>query len=69
MTADRVEVSWDNQKNKWLVRIVVGEEVIRRYCNDAKNVASETLRSSALQTAREEGYEVNPENVTVSPAG
>jgi len=33
MRADQVEVSWDAGKAKWLVRIVNGEEVIRRYCN------------------------------------
>ena len=66
MKAGRVEVSWDNQKNKWLVRIIVGEEVIRRYCNDSKNVDNETLRASALKTAREEGYEIDPANVTVA---
>ncbi|HLH04780.1 MAG TPA: hypothetical protein VKX25_18580 [Bryobacteraceae bacterium] len=68
MKADRVEVSWDNQKNKWLVRIIVGEEVIRRYCNDSKNVDTEALRASALKTAREEGYEVDPAAVTVAAA-
>ena len=30
--ADRAEVSWDTNKNKWLVRIQSGEEVIRRHC-------------------------------------
>lgn len=31
MRADEVEVSWDSAKSKWLVRIVVGEEVVRRH--------------------------------------
>jgi hypothetical protein len=66
MKADRVELSWDNQKNKWLVRIVVGEEVIRRHCNDSKSADAETLRASAVATAREEGYEVDPSSVTVT---
>ncbi len=65
MKADRVEISWDEQKSKWLVRIVVGEEVIRRYCNDAKNADHETLRASATATASNEGYQVDPAAVTV----
>ncbi len=65
MQADRVEVSWDEQKHKWLVRIVVGEEVIRRYCNDSKDTSPEKLRASAIGTAAEEGYEVDPANVTL----
>jgi hypothetical protein len=35
MRADRVEVSWDMNKKKWLVRITVGEEVIRPACGEA----------------------------------
>jgi hypothetical protein len=66
MKADRVEVSWDSQKNKWLVRIVVGEEVIRRYCNDAHSVDKEKLRASAVQTASDEGYQVDPLSVSIA---
>ncbi len=65
MKADRIEVSWDEQKNKWLVRIVVGEEVIRRYCNDPKNADPQQLSSSAIKTAAEEGYELDPADVIV----
>jgi hypothetical protein len=32
MRADRVELSWDAVKPNWLLRIEVGEEVIRRHC-------------------------------------
>ena len=69
MKADKVDVSWDSQKNKWLVRIIVGEEVIRRYCNDSRNVDTDTLRASALQTASEEGYQVDPASVNLNSAG
>ncbi len=65
MRADRIEVSWDEQKSKWLVRIVVGEEVIRRYCNEPENADEHTLRASATRTAGEEGYKVDPANVIV----
>ncbi len=59
MKADRVEVSWDEQKKKWLIRIVVGEEVIRRYCDEEKSTDQEKLRSLAGQTVSDEGYEVD----------
>jgi hypothetical protein len=65
MKADRVEVSWDDQKKKWLARIVVGEEVIRRYFAQAKNSDQETLRSAAEKTAVDEGYQVESANVIV----
>ena len=37
MRADRVEVSWDQTKSNWLLRIVSGEEVIRRHCKAPKD--------------------------------
>ena len=57
MHADRVEVSWDDGKKKWLVRLQAGEEVIRRHFDRPKNSDEQTLRSAAQQTAQEEGYE------------
>jgi hypothetical protein len=63
MKADRVEVSWDEQKKKWLARIVVGEEVIRRYFEQAKDSGQESLRSAAEKTAVDEGYQVESANV------
>jgi hypothetical protein len=65
MRADRVEVSWDAGKSKWLVRIQSGEEVIRRYCNIPKGADDQALRSAAENTVRDEGYEVGGANVTI----
>jgi len=59
MRADEVEVSWDSAKSKWLVRIVVGEEVVRRYCDAAKNADDASLRSAAMKTLQDEGYEAD----------
>jgi len=49
MRADQVEVSWDAGKAKWLVRIVNGEEVIRRYCKLPKD--ADDWRSGAKDRA------------------
>jgi hypothetical protein len=57
MRADRVEVSWDTDKSKWLVRIESGEEVIRRHCKLPKDADEQTLRSAAGQTVQDEGYD------------
>jgi len=65
MKADRVEVSRDEHGNRWLVRIKVGEEFIRRHCNEPKNADETTLRGAALKTAADEGYTVDPENVVI----
>ena len=59
MKADRAEVSWDAGKAKWLVRISVGEEVIRRYCDLPQNADQQDLRMAAERTLHDEGYELD----------
>jgi hypothetical protein len=63
MQADRIDVSWDQAKSNWLVRITSGEEVIRRHCGGAKNADDQTLRAAALKTAQDEGYDAAPVNI------
>ncbi|MGC2696865.1 MAG: hypothetical protein WA738_13855 [Candidatus Angelobacter sp.] len=65
MRADRAEVSWDANKSKWLVRIGIGEEVIRRYCDLPQNVDQQDLRSAAQKTLRDEGYEIEGTEITI----
>jgi hypothetical protein len=65
MRADQVEASWDPGKNKWLLRIRVGEEVIRRYCNAPKNAEEEVLKSVAQKTLQDEGYEPDPKELKI----
>lgn len=66
MNADRINLSWDQDKKKWLVRIHVGEAVIRRYCNEPKNADDQTLRSAAEQTVIDEGYEMGQADISVA---
>jgi hypothetical protein len=65
MRADQVEVSWDAGKAKWLVRIVNGEEVIRRYCSLPKNADEKAVAAAARQTVQDEGYEADAALVSV----
>jgi hypothetical protein len=65
MRADRVEVSWNTERDQWLVRTQAGEEVIRRYCNVPKNTDEQTLRSAAQKTVQDEGYEPDPGGMTI----
>jgi hypothetical protein len=65
MRADRVEVSWDEGKKSWLVRIESGEEVIRRHCKEDRGADEAKLRSAGLQTAKDEGYDVDAAAVAV----
>lgn len=66
MKADHVEISRDEQANRWLIKIQVGEEVIRRPCHESKDADKETLRNAAIKTAADEGYEVDPLNIDFS---
>jgi hypothetical protein len=65
MRADRVEVTWDEGKSSWLVRIAAGEEVIRRHCRISKGSDEQTLRSAVLEAVRDEGYEPDPTSISI----
>lgn len=65
MRADSVEVSWDNAKSKWMVRIQAGEEVIRRHCNLAKSADEQALRQAAQETLKDEGYDLDSMPITI----
>ncbi len=60
MKADSVEVSRDEQANRWLIRIQIGDEVLRRACHESMNADADTLRDAALKTVEDEGYEFDP---------
>jgi hypothetical protein len=65
MRADRVELSWDEDKRKWLVRIEAGSEVIRRHCDQSRDADEQNLRAAAEQTVIDEGYEIEPSRIAV----
>lgn len=65
MNADRVEVSWDEQSSKWLIRIKVGEEVLRRFSEQPQDVDHITLQTEAVDLAADEGYTVDRSQVTI----
>jgi hypothetical protein len=68
MRADRAEVSWDTEKSKWVVRISVGEEVIRRYCSLPQTANETDLRSAAQTTLKDEGFELDGAAITIQQA-
>jgi len=60
-----VEVSWDAEKSKWLIRIAEGEEVIRRHCDLPRNADEGSLRTAAQKTVQDEGYEFDSSKLTI----
>ena len=65
MRADLTEVSWDVEKSKWQVRIAVGEEVIRRYCDLPQSASETDLRAAAQKTLTDEGFESDGTAITI----
>ena len=64
--ANEAKVEWNAAKKQWQVVIQVGAEVIRRSCPKNPHDAGEAeLRSVAVQTAKDEGYDVDAASVAV----
>jgi len=66
MSPDKVEVTWDAPKGSWLVRIELGEEVVRRHVTLGKNAADDDLRAAANKAVADEGYDANPAAVVIN---
>jgi hypothetical protein len=65
MRADQVEASWDAGKGEWLVRIVSGEEVIRRHFKLPRDADEQAVGAAAQKTVQDEGYEADVTLVSV----
>jgi hypothetical protein len=66
LRADSAQVNWDTDKKRWTVRVKVGEEVIRRPLSKTpQNAGEEVLRSLAVETAKADGYDVDPASVAI----
>jgi hypothetical protein len=65
--ANEAKVEWNAAKKQWQVVITVGAEVIRRPCpKNPQDAADADLRSVAVQTAKDEGYDVDPAAIVVA---
>ena len=66
VTANEARVEWNVAKKQWQVVIEVGAEVIRRPCpKKPRDAADADLRSVALETAKDEGYELDAAHVSI----
>jgi hypothetical protein len=64
--ASSANVEWNPKDKQWHVHIEVGAEVIKRPLPNSPQEASEdTLRSAAVETAKGEGYEIDPGKVAI----
>jgi hypothetical protein len=66
MHATDAKVEWNAEKNHWQVVIHIGAEVIRRQCAKTPRGASPgELTELAIQTARDEGYDLDAGHVSI----
>ncbi|GEM_PF-753044 len=67
ITADSASVHWDGKRKNWVVSIKVGAEVIRRSPDRPlpQTAADDALQAWAVQTAKDEGYEITPDRVRI----
>jgi hypothetical protein len=65
MNADQVEISWNEAKSSWAVRIVAGEEAVRRHTDLPKSVDDASLRAAAEKVVKDEGYEFDTAAITI----
>ena len=66
MQANEAEVTWDPKKKHWHVTIQVGAESIKRLsAAKERDAADDALRTIAVETARDEGYELEPQRVSI----
>lgn len=66
LKAEKATVNWDPAKKQWHVRVQIGEEVIKRALAKTPQDASEDiLRSRAVETAKDEGYEIDAARIAI----
>ena len=68
LKTQNVSVDWDSKRKGWIVRIQIGEEIIRRPLGKRLPHEAEehALRDAAVETAKDDGYDVQAESVTVA---
>jgi hypothetical protein len=65
LQANSAKVDWNPEKKQWHVEIAIGGEVIKRWVKNPHETGDDSLRSVAVEMAKDEGYELDAGHVTV----
>lgn len=65
--AETASIRWKPEKQRWTVNISMGEEVIKRSPSrpPPHDASDDVLRACAVEIAKDEGYAVLPNEVSV----
>lgn len=65
--AEKASICWKPERRRWTVTLAVGEEVIKRSPGRPLpyDATDEALQACAVETAKDEGYRVLPNEVSV----
>jgi hypothetical protein len=64
--ASRAKVAWDSKKKRWVVTIEIGAESIKRWsAGNGPEAGDDALLDMAIKTARDEGYDLEPQKVSI----
>jgi len=67
LRADTAKVEWSSDKKQWHVVITVGAEVIKRWLpKNPHETGEDTLRSLAVTTAKDEGYDLDAGHISIA---
>jgi hypothetical protein len=67
LPAGSAKVEWSDEKKQWHVVITVGAEVIKRWVAKLPHDAGDdALRSAAITTAQDEGYQLDAGQVAIA---
>ena len=68
LSADSAQVNWDTQKKRWSVRVKIrgGDHPEADSGDSPRRRGREVLRSAAVETAKADGYQVDPAKVDIA---
>ncbi|MGP8245152.1 MAG: hypothetical protein ACLQVN_11620 [Bryobacteraceae bacterium] len=67
LQANQARIEWDSEKKHWHVTIQVGAEAVKRWnATKGQEADDDALRTIAVETARDEGYALDRQRVSIT---
>ena len=66
LRADTAKIEWNSDKKQWHVELTIGAEVIKRWLKNPHETGDDQLKTLAVESAKDEGYDLDSGRVSVS---